>query len=156
MTDRALVEVRLIGLPLAIHRRSSEHYDGLLRELALLMGAGRRPTGQVPDLVPLAEELTDRYSGFTAEPDAALELALQTDAQTVDLVYHLPAEVADASARLDELLDEAEEQCRAGFGLLTLAAAPDVLAYRRWFLHEFIDQLRGGPPRPWDTPHTER
>src|SRR5205085_6695090 len=124
--------------PLAIHRRAMEHYDGLLRELALLMGAGRPPAGQVPDLVPLAEELTDRFSGFTAEPDAALEAALQTDADTVDLVYELPAEAADASTRLDELLDEAEELCRTGTALLTLAASPDVLEYRRWFLRQFI------------------
>jgi hypothetical protein len=150
VTDAEVAEIRIIGLPLALHRRVTEHYDELLREFTLLVGAESPALHTVPArLTALAEEVTDRFSGFTTEPESALAAALDSDAETIDLVYQLPPEVGDASARLDLLLDEAEEFCLAGAELLTLAAPPDVLAYRRWFLWEFMDQIAGRPPRAW-------
>jgi len=148
--DAGLVDVRIVGLPLAIHRRAAEHYDELLREFALLVGAEPDSLQSVPSrLVALGEELTGRFSGFTTEPESALDAALASDAETVDLVYRMPPEVGEASAKLDALFDEAEEFCRTGADRLTLAAAPDDLAYRRWFLWEFVDQVAGRAPRAW-------
>jgi anti-anti-sigma factor len=54
--------------------------------------------------------------------------------------------------RLRELLDEADEYCRAGEHLVTLAAPPLERAYREWFIGEFIRQAAGGSPQPWATP----
>ena len=54
-----------------------------------------------------------------------------------------------AAAEFDALLDEADDYCRAGETLLTLATPAPALAFRRWFLGEFVRQAAGEPPRPW-------
>jgi hypothetical protein len=47
------------------------------------------------------------------------------------------------------MLDEADEFCRQGKHLLTLATPPDLRRYRQWFLGEFVAQIGGRPPTPW-------
>ncbi|MCU1343940.1 MAG: anti-anti-sigma factor, partial [Acidimicrobiia bacterium] len=32
---------------------------------------------------------------------------------------------------------------------LTLAAPPDIMAFRRWFVEEFVREMAGEAPRPW-------
>jgi len=141
-----LVTVYLLGLPLALHRRASEHLDTLRRELALVE-AGREADASAR-LTALSEELGDRFRGFTAAQEAARADA--PAAGTLDLAYELPADAAEASERLGQLLDEVDELCRVG-ELVTLCTSPDVLAYRQWFLGEFIGQIREGrAPIPWD------
>ena len=61
----------------------------------------------------------------------------------------MPADVADACVHLRDSLDAADDFCREGEHLLTLASPDDVVAYRRWFLDEFVHQVAGDPPRPW-------
>ena len=46
------------------------------------------------------------------------------------------------------MLDETDEFCRDGT-LLTLQADDDVVAFRRWYLREVVDQIAGRPARPW-------
>ena len=94
------------------------------------------------------DELQARFGAFTAGPTGVIHDALARDEETVDLVYAVPPEAADAAIRLGTLLDEADEFCRAG-ELLTLATVPEGVAFRRWFLGEFVSQIGGRPPRPW-------
>jgi hypothetical protein len=49
---------------------------------------------------------------------------------------------------LIDMLDEADAFCRGG-DLLMLATPDDQVAFRRWFLAEFVTQLGGGAPTPW-------
>jgi len=144
-----LVDIRIEGLPLDVRRQVSAHYDALRREFELIR---RSPDAQgtVPArLLGLIEELSDRFDRFTEQPRTALDAALQTDADTVDLRYEIPPDVADAAMRLLELLDEADAYCAAGEHLVTLASPPVVRRYRDWFLREFIRQASGEPPLPW-------
>lgn len=146
----ALVEVRLLAMPLAAYRRAAEHNDDLLREFALIKG--NQPDGgrAVPArLLALIEELTDRYRPFTAAPTAARAEAMARGAERVDLVYRVPPHAKQACLELGALLDEADDFCRAGQDLLTLATPPDALAFRRWFLGEFVRQIDGAPPTPF-------
>ncbi len=46
-------------------------------------------------------------------------------------------------------MDEADDYCRAGQHLLTLVTPPEALAFRRWYLGEFVRQIAGEQPRPW-------
>jgi anti-anti-sigma factor len=47
------------------------------------------------------------------------------------------------------MLDEVDDYCRDG-DLVSLVTPPEAVAYRRWFLDEFIRQLRDdADPRPW-------
>jgi anti-sigma B factor antagonist len=66
-----------------------------------------------------------------------------------DLVYLVPPDAADAAEQLGAVLDEVDEHCRSG-DMLTLVTPPDVSAYQRWFLGEFVRQIRDGvAPTPW-------
>lgn len=149
MTDTsALRPVALLGVPLELVRRGSEHGEALRRELAFVEHAAD-PTGAPVRLHLLGQDLAERYGSLTAAQAAELEQAVVAGAATIDLHYDLPAEVAEACDELEGLLDELDEFCREG-DLLTLVTPPELLAYRRWFLHEVRDQLRDGrPPRPW-------
>ena len=141
-----LVPVRILGLPLDVYRRSSEHTDELLREFALIR---EDDDDQVPGrLLALIDELNARFSTFTREQTVAMQEAAARGDRQIDLLYEVPPEAADGVVRLAALLDEADEFCRAG-DLLTLATLPEGLAFRRWFLEEFRFQIAGRPPRPW-------
>ena len=140
-----LVTVRIVGLPVAIHRRAAEHDDTLRRELALVRAGREADAGA--RLVALSDELESRFRGFTAAQTAQLAAA---DADgVIDLVYELPPDAADAADRLGALLDEVDELCRVG-ELVTVCAPPELVVYRRWLLDEFVGQIREGrEPRPW-------
>jgi hypothetical protein len=146
-----LVEIRLIGLPVEIHRRAAEHSDELQREFALLR-ASSAAGADIPDrLLALIDELGTRYRGFTEGTQQELLDALERGDESIDLVYRVPRDVGDAVERLTGLLDEADAYCRNG-DLLTLATPDEAAAYRRWFLTEFQRQAGGEAPTPWPPP----
>jgi anti-anti-sigma factor len=142
-----LREVRLLGLPVAIHRRASEHTDAINRELSLIAASDQ---SSVPArLQDLSERLTAQYSAMTAAQIDQLETAIRSETPTIDLVYELPESAADGAEEMAAMLDEVDGYCRKG-DLLSLVTPPEALAYRRWFLGEFVRQIRdGAEPRPW-------
>ena len=141
-----LVRVSILGMPLAVMQRSSEHSDELLREFALIRGEG---SDHVPArLLALIEELRGRFGSFSEGPRQAMRAALERGDETIDLHYDVPPTVAAAARQLGDLLDEADEFCRSG-DLLTLATQPEGLAFRHWYLEEFQRQIDGLRPRPW-------
>lgn len=145
----APVEVRLLGVPVELHREARAHADALQREFDVLASSGEQP--HVPGrLLQLVAELEDRYGSFSAAPASELEAAVARGDATVDLSYVVPPDIEVATRRLDALLDEADDYCRRGEHLLTLAAPPEVAAYRRWFLGQFVEQIRGAAPTSWD------
>jgi hypothetical protein len=142
-------EVRIIGVPLDVYRAAAEHFDELKREFALL-----RMEDDVAESIPnrlleVSEQLSTRYGGFTSSPNEERDRALRRGDDSVDLVYNVPVSVRDACVQLETLLEEADEFCRAGEHLLTLAAAPEVISFRRWFLREFVRQINGEDPTSW-------
>lgn len=149
-----LYQVAIRGLPVAVMNRASEEYDALYREFRLVIERDPATQRSVPGrLLALISDLGVRFTGFTEENDAQLSAARQRGTGSIDLDYRLPFEVAPFCSRLDLLLDEADAYCRAGRHLLTLAASPESVALRKWFLGEFVHQLGGGPPVPWpDSP----
>ena len=146
-----LVEVHLVRLPTDVHRAAAEHSDELRREFTLLRAQRQdRSSRDVPDrLLALMDDLEARFSGFTDETEQELEVAIDQGVATVDLVFRVPPEAAAAAVQLGAMLDEADDFCRRGDAMLTLATPPAALAYRRWYLEEFTRQLDGLPPRPW-------
>lgn len=143
-------EVRIIGLPLEVQALAQEQHSELMREFALLEIAG--PSGDeehVPRrLRDLISTLLHQYGGVGAGPEAEREAARARGDATVDLVYRTPVAVGAACTALADLLDEADEFCRS-VRLLTLAALPELVAYRHWYLGEFTDQCLGGQPTSW-------
>jgi len=149
--DSAMVEVRLLGMPLALRARATEHDQDLLRELMLVrVGADQPEVASVPArLLDLAEELRGSYGGFSARQDDLMEEAFDRGEESIDLTYTVPVHTAGFIQRVRAALDAVEEYCRTGRHLLTLAAPPDVAAYRRWVFDEFERQIAGGDPVPW-------
>ncbi len=147
-----LVTVRLLGLPVQLQARAEEHSAELTRELMLIGEQMRQQddhAGLPARLVALVEQLSTEYSPFTGEQEQQLADAAARGTETIDLAYRVPASVGGAARALDDILDEADEYCRAGQHLLTLPTPDDLIAYRRWFLDQFIDQTAGHEPVPF-------
>lgn len=151
-TERSpeLVTIRIQRFPLDLSEQSSEHLDGLKREFALL--TIRAPeSAEIPKrLLELIDALTEKYSGMTENTNRERDEAIERGEKVMDeLVYEVPPQVADACIELSAMLDEADEFCSQGELLLTLATPPSSVAFRRWYLGEFVAQARGLAPLPW-------
>ena len=144
-----LREVRILSVPVPVWEQAREHGDGMMREFALIQLSGSGHQGVPRRLMELADELKDRFSGFTEGSEAELTAASASGAKEIDLVYKVPAEVSDACVRLGSLLDEADGYCQAGAHLLTTVTPPEARAFRVWFLEEFVRQIAGEDPLPW-------
>jgi hypothetical protein len=152
-----LVTVQILGLPVALHARAAEHGEELQREFALIV-QGREHSPEQRDmpgrLLALIDDLQRGYSGFTTEQEDLLDAAIRSGRHTLDLTFHVPPGASDAAVAVEALLDEADEYCRDGKHLLTLATPPELVAYRRWYLREFVEQIAGAAPTPWaGSPH---
>ncbi len=145
-----LVSVRLLDVPVPLRFRSMEHGDGLLREMTLLTMSDATAARVPKRLVELAAEVTNGYGAFTAGPTEQLEQARARGLEFLpELEYRLPRQVGEFARELRSVLHEVDEFCRAGEHLLTLAAPPDIAAYRTWTLTEVERQIEGEPPVPW-------
>ena len=150
-----LVVVELRGVPVALQARATEHTEELQREFVLIAEGLQHIEGRsaLPRrLLDLVEVLQREFGGFTTEQEDAFDEALRAGVPTIDLTFRVPPTVAEAAVAIGEMLDEADEYCREGRHLLTLATPPDLVAYRRWYLQQFVDQVAGGPPAPWRGP----
>jgi hypothetical protein len=144
-----LVEVRIVDMPLDVYAEASEHSDELMREFTLIRERDQDGRAVPRRLLELVDQLSATYGAFTAGQEAELRGSLDRGDATITLVYRVPATVGPACIALDQLLDEADDFCRDGHELLTLATPPRSLAFRKWFLEEFVRQADGGEPRSW-------
>jgi hypothetical protein len=131
--DEELIDVRLLRLPLDVWSRAQEHSDALMREFALIASdAVSDPEGaHVPRrLLDLVRDLNAGYAGFTGEQEAQLYAAAEAGEAEIDLHYRVPRSAAAAAPGLGLLLDEADEYCRRGQHLLTMATAEDLVRFR--------------------------
>lgn len=141
--------IRLVGLPVALQRRSAAHTQALLRELAVLR-TDSESARLLPDrLLSLLEELQARDIGYNPARQEQLASAAERGETTIDLDYQVQHGDAAAMARLDDLFDETDAFCRAGHALLTVRAPRDVRALRRWAFGQFSAQAAGAAPQPW-------
>ncbi|PPK92296.1 hypothetical protein CLV92_11542 [Kineococcus xinjiangensis] len=153
--DTDLAEVRLLRIPLRLRARSAQHGEELMRELALIqIGAQQHAREHVEESVPqrlldLAAEAQTTYGAFSAAPDAEMAAALERGEEDLDVTYRVPRHVGPFVRRMRGILEEADEYCRQGEHLLTLAAPADVAAYRRWLFDQFERQIAGEDPQPW-------
>jgi hypothetical protein len=154
LPDEPAVEVRLLNFPLPLFVHSRERHDELLREFALMAmrPPESRPGHETPTrLLELIDVLGRRDGGVSDRSDAVRDAAIERGDATVDLTYELPPSAAASLRQLDQLMTDADEFCRSE-DLLTLASTPTELAFRRWYLDQFMTQLAGGEATPWNGP----
>ena len=141
-----LVEIHILGLPVAVAVEAQEHFAELSREFLHLANADEAVRRDVPGrLLALSDQLRERFAGFTEANAQLIDDAVVEGVETIDLTYRLPAEVGPAAAQLGELLDLADRYCESGEYLLTLTTPPAALEYRNWYLQQFIGQSVGEP-----------
>ena len=149
MIQDQLVEVHLRGFPIDLWKRASAHQEAIQRELEIIRGS--EPPDSVPNrLMNLIEGLDARF-GETGDPAwNEVRAAADRGEKTMDLTIRVPGPASSAAAELGSMLDEVDEYCRAGDHLMTLATPAELVAFREWFLDEFIRQIEGGgEPLPW-------
>ncbi|KQX66278.1 hypothetical protein [Angustibacter sp. Root456] len=148
-----VLEVHLVDYPLDLYLRAQEHADDLIRELTLIANSPAVESGHsdLPArLLVLVDQLTHQYAGVSDDVEKQRDAALDRGETSIDLTYRVPREIADAVRHLGDIFDEADEYCRQGEHLLTLATPADALAYRHWLLEEFVAQIEDGrAPMPW-------
>ena len=124
---------------------SEEHQADLIREFQLIsMGAEPGRDGGVPlprRLADLIVELLRDYTGAQEENLTAAHAAVAQGERTVHLVMDLPVAAVDAIHGILGALEEADDYCRRGEGLLTLATPPRIAEVRRWFVEEVTRQI---------------
>ena len=148
-----LKSVRLVGLPLRLLLAAREHHDGVLREFRLLALAEEQRDKPVPTrLVELTEILGRQYAAARARPDQEIDRALDRGEETIDLDYEVPAAAAPGAAGLEALMAEADAFC-ADEQLMSLERPPVLQQFAHWYLEQFVAQIAGEPPTPWDGPH---
>jgi hypothetical protein len=146
------VEVRLLGLPLHLMRASREHHDGLMREFRLLALAGQVSPDEIPArLVELVRVLNEQYSATRERRDAELDAAIAAGHEVLDQVVSVPPATAGAVAR-PEADAERRRRLLPRRGALHRAAPSARPRFSDWYLEQFLDQLAGADPVPWDGP----
>ncbi len=154
MTSPPLHPVRMLQLPVQVWAASKEHHDELLREFALMTAGLEDRDGEAPPvpvrLLKLLEELTASFGGSSDEQEARLFAASAQGNEVIDVLeFALPEAAGPACVQLEQMLDEADEYCRAGHHLLTLATPDELRLFRSWYLGQVREQLGGAPPEPW-------
>lgn len=143
------VEVRMLRLPVDVWQRAQEHVDGLLREFVLIAQDDEARAATPGKLLDLIEHLNAGYGEFSDEQRRRMEAAAERGELEIDLTYVVPPAAGGAAQQLGDMLDEADDYCRRGDHLLTLATPEEALRFRKWFISEFVAQVNGQRPTPW-------
>jgi anti-sigma regulatory factor (Ser/Thr protein kinase) len=140
------VRIHILDVPLALFVGFQQHFRELRREVRLLALAHESD-------YPLAKSLSDLFGSLDRQLRDGIgveqiEAALAKGNESTDLVVHMPRATATTLVRFVELLELADEFCRAE-RLLSLARSPEQRKFQAWFLTEFVRQANGDPPLSW-------
>ena len=142
-----LVKVRLVGLPIPLLLEAQQHGEELRREFSHVAAA---ESDSVPArLTALSQHLRGQFGSFTEPVQVQIDEAAARGEETIDVTFEVPRAVADAAVQMWAMLEEVDEYCRAG-DLLTLAPTEQNIRLRGWYLSQFIDQIKGADPVPFD------
>jgi anti-sigma regulatory factor (Ser/Thr protein kinase) len=140
------IRVHILDVPLALFVGFQQHFRELRREVRLLSLAHQSD-------YPLAKDLSDLFASLDRQLRDGIgveqiEAALARGQESTDLVVHMPRATAATLSRFVELLDLADEFCRAE-RLLSLARSGQQREFQVWFLCEFVRQAKGEAPLSW-------
>jgi anti-sigma regulatory factor (Ser/Thr protein kinase) len=143
---RDRVRIHVLDVPLALYVGFQHHFRELRREVRLLALAHESD-------YPLAKSLSDLFGALDRQLREGIgveqiEAALAQGLDATDLVVHMPRATADTLVQFVELLDLADDFCRAE-RLLSLARNPEQRKFQVWFLSELVRQANGEPPLSW-------
>jgi hypothetical protein len=143
---RDRVRVHILDVPLALYVGFQHHFRELRREVRLLALAHESD-------YPLAKSLSDLFGSLDRQLRDGIGVeqiddALSQGLESTDLVVHMPRATASTLMRFVELLDLADDFCRAE-RLLSLARTSEQRRFQVWFLTELVRQANGEAPLSW-------
>jgi hypothetical protein len=143
---RDRVRIHILDVPLALYVGFQQHFRELRREVRLLALAHESD-------YPLAKSLSDLFGSLDRQLRDGIgveqiEAALAQGNESTDLVVHMPRATATTLVRFVELLELADQFCRAE-RLLSLARSAEQRKFQAWFLTEFVRQANGNSPLSW-------
>lgn len=122
----------------------------MLREFRLLALAGEVADTAAPlRLAELVTILGRQYASSRDRRDEEVDAAVARGEDWIDQELELPDTAAVAVRNLQALMDEADDYCRQAM-LLTLPRPALLRRFSDWYLGEFVGQVGGRAPRPWD------
>ena len=147
-----LVDVSLGDVPTDLLVQAKEHLDNLVRELELAeFGASSGLTQAIPgDMVDLIGTVLGEFADVRRSIKEQASRALADEQPRTSLTLRVPVSTADAGEAYLEALERADKFAHAS-RLLTLATPPQHRAFRRWYVHSLVQQLRAagrGEPMP--------
>jgi anti-anti-sigma factor len=147
--DEELTTVTVVQIPIALYWRTSAHSDALTREFELL--AATSPDDRpVPNrLMRLMTRILAQYGSHDQRTRLMVLQATERGDTELTIEYTIAKSFREAALELIRVWDEADAFCREGVELLTLAAAPDSRAFRKWYVGEFVRQIGGEEPQSW-------
>jgi hypothetical protein len=143
--------IELRGYPVQLGNEVAEHIEEWMREFRLIALSREAGTARldVPDrLLEMVDALTRQYAAELDEPEQRRLAAAARGDRTVDLVYPVRPETEQVVTAWQTMLGEVDEYCRKE-DLLTLQRPPEQVALQDWILDEFLRQIAGESPRPW-------
>jgi hypothetical protein len=150
VNEVAVRTVVLEGCPLDLFDRTRQHNEALMREFAIIAGAGDDSESSTApaQVLGLVDRIRAHLTSLNAVIDEQLDQARSHGQRLVDLEVQLPAGGQDLVRSLARLIDEAEDYCRRG-ELLTLAESEEPRAFRAWCMQQYLEQLDGAAPTSW-------
>lgn len=139
--DPALEQVRIVltDLDTRLVARSEAHIEGLLRELALVVGAGTAPEPQLRTAASVLQAAAG-MDAVRADLRHQLSVAMSAGQPLVDLTLTVQRDDAELVRDFTHALDEADRLSRAG--QLLMAPAPVELSdVRQAYLRRVLNQL---------------
>lgn len=147
-----LVDITVYGVPVRLYLGFQRHFRELRREVRLLALAHESS-------YPLAKSLSDLFGSLERQLHGGIETAqlprVLEDTAVADLHVTMPVSATTTLQHFLELLDLADEFCRAQ-RLLSLARTPEQRSFQQWLIGEYIRQARGGGPAAWSGRVRER
>ncbi len=95
--------------------------------------------------------MMSRFSSAVESGAKQRQAAYDRGDVTTTVVYDMVPESRAIVLAFDEITTEVDDFCRFG-DLLTLATPQDLVALRRWSIGQFVRQVDGGAPSPWNGP----
>jgi anti-sigma regulatory factor (Ser/Thr protein kinase) len=148
--DPGALRIRFPGVPVDGYLELQAHNDALFRELELISIELEGDDG-ARVAAPLADLVDQLYRRFRGQRDSYRDVIAAAQARgeaTVELESTASAAAVSGARSYLELLEQADQLCRAGL-LLTPEPSAPVRALRRWFVDQMAAQvLDGADPGP--------
>jgi hypothetical protein len=147
-----MVSITLENFPVALANRAGRHYEAIQREFALIHFSDEATRASVPArLLEVAERTRAELASGEIVDREQVTTAIEQGVEHVTVNLRMPRSSGESMAALAGLLVEADDFCREG-DLITVAMPDDCRAFREWFLGEFVRQIDGESPTPWEGP----